>query len=75
MNNDDLNKIGQVVEEKINKALEPVHQKLDALTGDVINLQDQTKAIWDKISLGDDRNKREVDEIKEHLGLPPSDPA
>ena len=44
--------------------------KLDALLGDVMDLQDQTKAIHDKIGLGHTRNKREIDETKTHLGLP-----
>ena len=81
MTDEDVKKIGKlmdvklkgfknVVKEEIETALEPVHQKLDALTGDVMNLQEKTKAIWDKIALGHTRNKREIDEIKRHLDLP-----
>ncbi len=54
--------------------LKPVKQSIDTLTGEVIELQTQTKALWDKVALGDERNKREIDEIKNHLGLKPLDP-
>lgn len=47
MTNDDINKIGQVVDEKITTALKPVHQKLDALTGDVMQIQEDIKGIRD----------------------------
>ena len=62
-----------VINEKLDgldEKTERVEDKLDALTADVMDLQDQTKAIWDKISLEDDKNKREINEIKEHLGIP-----
>lgn len=77
MTTNDLKQIGDVVDEKINKALEPIHvkldehtQKLDALTGDVIKLQDDVKGIRDEIGLWHGRDKREIDEIKVHVGLP-----
>lgn len=44
--------------------------RLEALSGDVYDLKDQTKAIWDKIGMGHDRNKREIDEIKSRLRMP-----
>lgn len=49
-------------------------EKLDTLTGEVMVLQEQTKSIYDAIDSGDSRNKREIDEIKHHLGLKPLDP-
>ena len=54
----------------MNEKLDRVEDKVDALTSDVIELQDQTKAVWDKIALGHTRNKREIDEIKRHLDMP-----
>ena len=48
----------------------PVRQKLDALTGDVMQIQDDIKGIRDQIGSGHSRNKREIYEIKTHLGLP-----
>lgn len=54
----------------VNEKLERVENKVDALAADVMDLQDQTKAIWDKISLVDDRNKRGINEVKQYLGMP-----
>lgn len=54
----------------IKGTLEDHTNRLEALAGDVHNLQDQTKAVWDKVGMGHDRNKREIDEIKTHLGMP-----
>lgn len=54
----------------IKGTIEDHTRRLEALAGDVHNLQDQTKAIWDKVGMGHDRNKREIDEIKTHLGMP-----
>lgn len=45
-------------------------KRLEALVGDVHDLQDQIKALDDKTGMYHARNKREVDEIKEHLNLP-----
>ena len=62
-----------IINEKLDehtKKLGRLEDKADALTGDVMELQDQTKAVWDKIALGHTRNKREIDEIKRHLDLP-----
>lgn len=55
---------------RLDSNIESLGEKIDALTGDVIDLQQTTGAIWDKISLESDKAKREIDEIKEHLGLP-----
>lgn len=80
MTDEDLKKIRNLVQEELEpirktldnhtQKLENQDRKLDALIGDVIDLQDQTKAIWDKISLDYDKNKREIDTIKEHTGMP-----
>lgn len=50
--------------------LEDHTKRLEALAGDVHDLKDQTKAIWDKVGMGHDRNKREIDEIKTRLEMP-----
>ena len=73
MTTNDLKQIGQVVEEKlepIKKTLEEHTQKLDALTSDVIQLQDDVKGVRDEIGFWHQRDKREIDEIKVHVGLP-----
>ncbi|OGE26888.1 hypothetical protein A3H85_00730 [Candidatus Daviesbacteria bacterium RIFCSPLOWO2_02_FULL_40_8] len=49
--------------------LEQHTQKLDALTADVIDLQDTTKAIWDKLSLLEEKQNSEINEIRTHVGL------
>ncbi len=54
----------------VKETLKDHTQRLEALAGDVHDLKDQTKAIWDKVGMGHDRNKREIDEIKTHLGMP-----
>jgi len=54
----------------VKETLKDHTSRLEALAGDVYDLQDQTKAIWDKVGMGHDRNKREIDEIKAHLGMP-----
>ena len=70
MNKDDFKKLLDESLEPIKETLEDHTKRLEALAGDVHNLQDQTKAIWDKVGMGHDRNKREIDEIKTHLGMP-----
>ena len=67
----------QIIQEEllpIKQTLNEHTEKLDILTGEVMVLQEQTKSIYDGIGLGDSRNKREIDEIKHHLGLKPLDP-
>lgn len=56
--------------EKVEETLDDHTKMLEALAGDVHGLQDQTKAIWDKVGMGHDRNKREIDEIKSRLQMP-----
>lgn len=53
----------------VKKDIKELREDVDALRGDVADLQDQTKGVWDKIDLGHKRNKREIDEIKTHIGL------
>lgn len=57
---------------RIDSNIETLGEKADALLVDVKDLQDQTGAIWDKVSLEAEKTKREVNVIKEHLGLPQS---
>ncbi len=75
--------IREEIETALDKALAPIKQtlsehtkfleehtdKIDALTAEAQDIHQQTGAIWDKISLTYERNKREIDEIKDHLGL------
>lgn len=61
-----------VLSDKINMVytrLETLDEKADALTVDLHDLQIQTKAIWDKISIVEEGTKREIKEVKEHVGL------
>lgn len=66
MNDEDLKNIANLLDKK----LEPVNQKLDALTADVINLQDQVGAIWDRVSMDSDNNSKDIKQIKKHLNMP-----
>ncbi len=45
-------------------------RKFEALSGDTEQLLDDVKGIRDEIGLWHQRDKREIDEIKKHLGLP-----
>ena len=45
-------------------------RKLEALSGDVEQLLTDVKGIRDEIGLWHGRDKREIDEIKKHVGLP-----
>lgn len=65
-------KLGTLEEnlEKVDKKLVRVEDKVDALSGDVEQLHLDVKGIRDKEGLFHSRNKREIDEIKTHLGLP-----
>ncbi len=74
----------KIVKGVVDEAIEPVKKdlsdvketlsdhtrRLEALAGDVHDLQDQVKALDDKTGMYHARNKREVDEIKKHLNLP-----
>lgn len=50
--------------------LERIEDKEDALSGDVEQLHMDVKGIRDDIGLKHQRDKREIDELKTHLGLP-----
>lgn len=64
-----LAKHTQILDEHT-QILDEHSQKLNALTVDVIELQDTAKAVWDKFSLVEEKQKREIREIKKHLRLP-----
>lgn len=77
MTDNDFNKFGEIVDKKLNHALEPIKEtlqdqtrRLEALAGDIEQLHMDVKGIRDQIGLGHTRNKREIDEIKTHLKLP-----
>ena len=64
MNKDDFKKLLDESLEPIKETLDDHTKRLEALSGDVHDLQDQTKAIWDKVGMGHDRNKREINEFR-----------
>lgn len=80
----DENKLRTIVEEVVNKAVDPIKQdlvdvkntlkdhtrKLEALSGDMEQVLSEVKATHDEIGLWHQRDKREIDEIKKHLDLP-----
>lgn len=80
MTNDDLKQIRGVIKEelkpleesseRVEERLERVEDKVDALSGDVEQLLMDVKGIRDKEGMFHSRNKREIDEIKTHLGMP-----
>lgn len=45
-------------------------ENVDAARGDIEQLHMDVKGIRDQVGMGHDRNKREIDEIKTHLGMP-----
>lgn len=52
------------------KRLDRLEDKVDAARGDIEQLHMDVKGIRDKEGLFHSRNKREIDEIKTHIGLP-----
>lgn len=60
----------QATQSKQTKILDEHSDKLDALLGDMIDVQASTKATYDLVKATHENNRREIDEIKEHLGLP-----
>lgn len=77
MTNEEFNKIGSLIEEKLDKALEPIKEtledhtrRLEALSGDMEQVLSEVKATHDEIGLWHQRDKREIDEIKTHLEMP-----
>ncbi len=80
----DENKLKAIVEEVVNKAVDPIKEtladhgkiledhtrRLEALARDTEQLLMDVKGIRDKEGMAHSRNKREIDEIKRHLDLP-----
>jgi hypothetical protein len=80
----DENKLKTIVEEVVNKAVDPIKEtlrdhtkmledhtrRLETLSGDMEQVFTEVKATHDEIGLWHQRDKREIDEIKKHLDLP-----
>ncbi len=80
----DENKLRAIVEEVVNRAVDPIKETLEdhtrilenhtkrltALSGDMEQVLSELKATHDEIGLWHQRDKREIDEIKMHLDLP-----
>ncbi len=64
--------LGEVKEDlnSVKETQEDHTRRLEALSGDVEQLHDDVKGIRDKEGMAHSRNKREIDEIKNHLDLP-----
>ncbi len=56
--------------DKVSDTLEDHTKRLEALSGDTEQLLMDVKGIRDKEGMAHSRNKREIDEIKTHLGMP-----
>ena len=54
----------------LNDKLDDHTRRLEALSGDTEQLLTDVKGIRDEIGLWHQRDKREIDEIKVHVGLP-----
>lgn len=52
--------------------LETVDEKLDSQTVDIHDLQEQVKGLQDEIVAHTEINKRRIDEVRGHVGLPAS---
>ena len=50
--------------------IKELSENVDAARADIENLHMDVKGIRDKEGMAHSRNKREIDEIKNHLGLP-----
>ncbi len=80
----DENRLKTIVEEVVNKAVDPIKEtlknhteiledhtkRLKALSGDMEQVLSEVKVTHDEIGLWHQRDKREIDEIKKHLDLP-----
>lgn len=83
MNDKDLKKIG----DEMVKVLDPVYKQLDrienkqtALAGDMIQVQAESGIIKDKVTAIDekltehiDRERKELNKVRTHVGMPPTD--
>lgn len=54
----------------LEKGVKEMSENVDAARGDIESLHMDVKGIRDKEGLFHSRNKREIDEIKTHLGMP-----
>lgn len=54
----------------IDETLEDHTRRLEALSGDMEQVLSEVKASHDEIGLWHQRDKREIDEIKRHVGIP-----
>ncbi len=66
---EELNPIKKTLDDHTGR-LDRLENKVDALSGDVEQLHMDVKGIRDKEGMAHSRNKREIDEIKTHIGLP-----
>ncbi len=55
---------------ELKKDVKELSENVDAARGDIDHLHMDIKGIRDKEGLFHSRNKREIDEIKTHLGMP-----
>lgn len=58
--------------EMVYERLETVDEKLDSQTVDIHDLQEQVKGLQDEIVAHTEINKRRIDEVRGHVGLPAS---
>lgn len=54
----------------LKKNVKEMNENVDAARGDIESLHMDVKAIKEKQGMYHSRNKREIDEIKTHLGMP-----
>ena len=81
MTNDDLRAIGNIVEQKIEKGLEPIHKKLDAHsakldnhTASLMNIEATLEGYADMYKVNKDKNNElseRVSAIEENLAINP----
>ncbi len=56
--------------DEIKKTLDEHTDKIDALAGDVIQLQDDVKGIKEQINVVTGRQQKDIERLKKHTGLP-----
>lgn len=54
----------------LKKEVREMSENVDAARGDIENLHMDVRGVREKEGLAHSRNKREIDEIKTHIGLP-----
>lgn len=69
--------VTEVVITVVREELKPIKQildehtdKIDALMAEMHDMHQTTKAIWEKIDIDREVQEREIDRIKEHIGMP-----